>query len=628
MIKGIFSNSLFQQILLVSLAPMFILFIALFSYSIASRLHDAKHNQIEIGHKIAENIAAVSELALISNNINQLQEIVKNTLNNDIVSIKITTSENQVIEETRNRYINGPTSSVYREITQSSIPLRDAITGEILTSNQPEYLGKLELKISNERLHRLQTQIIAVSSLIGGAAFLLGIALAWHISRKLSKPLHEVQQVTRQIARGELSSRIETHHRGELGELQQHINKMAQAIEEQRNSLNRHLTELQIAKSQAEQASQAKSLFLAMMTHELRTPMNGALGMLQLLAGTQLSKEQRDYVSIARSSSEHLLEIVNDILDYSKIEKGSLELEERYYNIDATIRQLLATQELEAQRKGIALNYLSPEEHPDIEILGDETRLRQILLNLCSNAIKFTHQGSVSIALNCQFEAGQYCRLSLAVSDTGIGISDAEREYIFDSFRQADSSTMRRYGGSGLGLAIVERLSELMSAELELDSSPGRGSTFTLQWRCPYRVSNSAKQHQEGSPHYDLENLSALVVEDNPINQLLVTRSLKKWGMSAIGADNGLDALKALEDHSVDIILMDIQMPIMDGLEASRQIRGRMAISTPIIGLSANAQQADQQRCIDAGMNAFLSKPVSLQKLHEQIGQLLARHQI
>ncbi len=619
-------RSLFQQILLASLGPMLVLFIALFSYSLAARLNDAQHNQLDLSRRIAENVAALAELPLISGNRQQLEDILKSALRGDIIAVRIySDSLEQPISISREE-ISTSGSTISTDITQRSILLQDSITGERFTA-APAILGRLELDISNARLNALQQRIISVSSGIGSLAIIIGIFVAWLLGRHLSRPLSEVQHVTQRIASGDHSSRIQQVARGELGELQRHINDMAASIEAQQRALNAHVAELEEAKGRAEAANLAKSQFLATMTHELRTPMNGALGMLQLLTNSPLSDEQMNYVNIAKSSSEHLLNIVNDILDFSRIESGEIQLEERYFATESLLGEILQPLNLEAQNKGIYLKTTIDPQLQGLHILGDETRLRQLLLNLGANAVKFTHQGGVEIGLKQRQRHDDKIELELSVADTGIGISDEQKPKIFNSFHQADSSTVRRYGGSGLGLAIVKRLCEQMDIQLELDSQPGKGSRFTLRWQSPYHaLRRPAAQVSVEQGQLCFADLSALVVEDNPINQLLVTRSLQQWGAEVLTADNGVEAIQVLEKRSVDVIIMDLQMPLMDGFEATLQLRRRLHLTTPVIALSANTEPENQRRCLNAGMNAFLSKPVSLQKLQQSIAEQLTAH--
>ncbi len=618
-------RSLFQQILLASLGPMLVLFIALFSYSLAARLNDAKLNQLDIGHRIAENVAALVELPLISGSRQQLDDILQSALHGDITAIRIYSDHLEHPVSIAKDGAKPAGHTISTTITQRSIPLQDSITGERFGSASNNVLGRLELDISSQRLHQLQQRIVRVSSSIASLAVIIGIGVAWLISRRLSQPLSEIQTVTQRIAQGDHSSRISHLEQGELGELQRHINYMADSIDVQQRVLNQHVEELKQAKSRAEAANVAKSQFLATMTHELRTPMNGALGMLQLLAKSPLSDEQLNYVNIAKSSSEHLLHIVNDILDFSRIEKGDMQLEERFFPARSLLAEFLQPLRFEAQSKGIQLLTDVDPQLEDIEILGDETRLRQLILNLCANAVKFTHDGEVRIRLSQRQRQGDKLQLELQVSDTGIGISDEQKPHIFDSFHQADSSTVRRYGGSGLGLAIVKRLSEVMSAELSLDSELGRGSCFTLRWhsRCRKPLAETTTSQIEYRDEHCFLGVSALVVEDNPVNQLLVARSLQGWGAKVMTADNGVDAVRLLEKHPFNVVLMDLQMPLMDGYEATLQLRRRLHLDTPVIALTANTDSHTQRQCLNAGMNAFLSKPISLQKLQQSIAELL-----
>jgi len=613
-------NTIFRQILIAVLSPALILFLALFGYSLFARLNDAVQSQNELATRIAENIASVSELAIISGSDAQLLDIMASALDSDITSITIFNAESGHHLILNNNQSN---SIDHNEITvpiiQHSIPLADSITGENISEVEEKTIGTVSIKQSRDKLLKLQRQIIKVSSFIAFISILVCICFAWFISRRFSQPLAEIISLTKNITAGNFYKQIRNIKPGELGELQSHVNNMARSIEKQQQELKDNLQNLLQAKEEADKANLAKSQFLATMTHELRTPLNGALGMMQLLSNTQLNAEQNHYLLIARESSELLLNIVNNILDFSEIEKGELQLQEKYFDINAIFDNLLTPLSYEAKKKGLEFTAHIDPQLKDINVLGDDVRIRQILLNLVANAVKFTPHGSVTIALNALQLTGKQATLELKVTDTGIGISEKDQQIIFDSFRQADGSHRRKYGGSGLGLAIVRRLCDLMNADISLTSTENKGSAFTIRWSCPYQISSDLEHHtlQEETL---LAGKTVLIVEDNPINQLLVSKILRRWGMTTVTTDNGAEALIAIEKQRFDIILMDLQMPVMDGFEATQAIRRHAQYRhTPIIALTANNFKDDSDYCFRVGMNDFLSKPVSLTNLKEKI---------
>lgn len=618
-------HTLFQQILIAGISPALLVFSSLFTYSLITRLNDVAISQREIATRIAENIAASSELAIISGNDAQLFDIIRSALAKDITAITVTNALSGKKTSVKSSYQSSESVELLSvPIFQSNIEISDAITGNVSNNfDSPKIIGTVTIEQSKVQLARLQRKIILVSSSIGAISIFLCIILAWVVSRRLSKPFAEINIFTKNIAAGRLGSRLNVEKQGELGELQNHINEMAKSIEAQQRELTNRLVQLELAKTEADAANNAKSLFLATMTHELRTPMNGALGMLQLLSTTSLNQEQNNYIEIAKSSSEHLLNIVNNILDFSKIEKGDLKLEKRHFPPASLLDSLLTPLAYDAKNKGISFNYSVAPELNTINIYADDTRIRQIILNLASNAVKFTHDGGVTITLCGEKLKHQQQRLTLLVADTGIGIAPSNHEIIFDSFRQADSSNQRRYGGSGLGLAIVKRLCKAMDADIEMISTPGEGTQFKVNWVCGYEYQNTAISAD--APQNILSGKKILIVEDNPINQMLVTNIVKRWNMTAITANNGVECLNELQRQSIDIVLMDLQMPIMDGYEASKQIRLNPEFATlPIIALTANNFQEDKDRCFDVGMNDFLSKPVSLNILKEKISAWLS----
>jgi len=388
--------------------------------------------------------------------------------------------------------------------------------------------------------------------------------------------------------------------------------------------------ELEAAKAAAESANAAKTRFLANMSHELRTPMNAILGMTDLALTEPLPPTVRDYLQTAKESADVLLELLNEILDFSRIEAGRFELEATAFSLRKTVEQAVKTLGVRAYEKGLDLVCELPDALPDV-VVGDPLRVRQVLMNLLNNAIKFTPKGEIGVQAAIEERSPDAVTLRFSVSDTGIGITPENLDRIFSPFTQADASTTRRFGGTGLGLAISQRLVNLMGGRMWVESQPQKGSTFH------FTVRFNAIARSIGGPEpaagcetksvlpTPLRALRVLLAEDTPANQKLVLHVLGKRGHHVAVAGDGREALAQLEQENFDVVLMDVQMPEMDGFQATAEIRrfdDRRKARVPIIAMTAHALKGDRERCLDAGMDAYLSKPIDGEELIETVERL------
>jgi signal transduction histidine kinase/ActR/RegA family two-component response regulator len=515
-----------------------------------------------------------------------------------------------------------------------------------------EEIASLELRVDLWPVYQQLAWISGVALVL----WLLGMVAAYVLSRvfnaRITEPLSELADMMSEVTdREDYSQRFRYEVQNELGSVVDAFNEMLERIGDREQRLRKMIVELEEARDQAESAARSKSSFLANMSHEIRTPMNGVMGMIALLKQGELTEQQRAYFETIERSADALLLIIDDILDFTKIEAGRLKLGKSAFRLRDSLSSIEALFSEPASQKGLALTFAVDKAIPEL-IVGDAGRIRQILLNLIGNAVKFTDAGDIRVKAGIS-EGGGGPQVRFSVTDTGPGIHPDDQARIFGEFYQADVSLTRAHGGTGLGLAITEQLVQLMGGRIGFDSSWGKGSSFWVELPMPtpgeVTMSEALPSEQTGASRYNesarlqrLTNPSAsasapttgateypllvsydlqvLVAEDSEVNQFIIRELLAKWGIEIEVTANGLEAVNAFREREFDLILMDIQMPEMDGLEATRQIcrlqrDEGLHPHCAIVGLSAHAMGGDRERYLAEGMVDYLTKPIRTEAL-------------
>lgn len=628
-------------------AVVLVLFSVMFAFFEVRRMHGSVHDDIRsLARLVAEN---VNSSLRIKDYVTTDQVLDSLASRKDIVSSYILLPNGKTISGYARTQGNYSRIDSTRQLESLEIESRQIAEGLQSGSEQIWYedghimyflpisfegsrLGYNYINMELTALHRHELSLVLGWLLLVGPVMLLTYWLSQRLQRHISRPIEQLAGRMATISREKRLLGFMPKETGdEFSILFQGFDEMIQALKDRDQKLESHRKELEMEiqirtraleaeKEKAEQATAAKSLFLANMSHEIRTPMIGVLGMADILRHKGLGEQDKQLVETIYRSGEALLTILNDILDFSKIEAGRLELEPVPVNLAHLANDVACLMRVTAERKGLALALETPDGSP--VVMGDPGRIRQILLNLAGNAIKFTTVGEVSIKLIMTGDPlAQSCDCVFVVQDSGIGILPQMQKRIFESFDQGEGGLARAQGGTGLGLSITRELVQLMSGQIEVESSPGQGSRFTVRLRLPIARQEdafSSDTHRIPTPgdHSSPKLFSTinkggfcvLLAEDNPTTQSLISILLQQMGVGLHIVNDGQEAVDFLDRQEVDLILMDCQMPRLDGFEATSRLRAS-GLKTPIVALTAYARTEDEQQCLDVGMNDFLCKP-------------------
>ncbi|PHQ26113.1 hybrid sensor histidine kinase/response regulator [Marinobacter guineae] len=631
-----------RKLLLLGALPAVVMFLVLMVFFTSARLEDARRDLSDSSQMLADSLAPALEYAVVSGNTLALDQILSQTLRRsraDWIRVSDVLGEQIgfVAHEPVNLRENPERFQIFEaEILQQPLELGSERTSEWF---EPDYgfgsgslrVGTVQVGVSTDVLADRRQDILWTSTAVGVALLLFTILIINHFLSAILSPIRDLAGRIGKLTAGDYQERpLNTHQTSrEVVAIEEQLNQLAKHLDGLRTARDQTLAASENAREKAELANQAKSEFLATMSHELRTPLNGVLGMVDLVQEEPLSNRQRDYLTTARQSTEDLLTVIGDILDYSRMDSGTLRLESQEFDLKQLISNCTATYRHVAEQQGLALNLTFYGEWPDIPLVtGDPARLRQVLAGLIDNAIKFTGDGFINIQAGCVALEDNCVVLNCSVSDSGSGIPVDRLHDIFNSFEQLDGGNARLHGGTGLGLSLVQRLVELMGGHIQVETDLGKGSSFRFELPFELAETNAQPNFAGIPPRESVGGTShALVVEDNPVNQRVATAMLSRLGFQTDSADNGKEALEKVttNHHGYDVILMDCQMPVMDGYEATRYIRewekSNGQSGTPIIALTADVLPGTEKSCLDSGMNDYLAKPVRKENLREVLNR-------
>lgn len=601
------------------------------AYHVFERLHDAQTEQDRSGKIMATQLAAATDFAIMSGNFDSLIPQVDSILAQPgTTTVRILDTNQRVLFSKKNETPTFDAPEYYLEtVHQQSLKLdeTDWLVNDVPLKEQDTVLGFVEIGFSSEYILQKEKAIIIKSIALALVVLLLVGGIGLWLALALEKPLRAIIGLVGALKNRQFDQRVHVKQDGELGALAYHLNLLASMLEEHRALQLKNTEELSTARHRADKANQAKSEFLAMMSHELRTPLNAISGGLQLLNGEPLPDSSKEFVDMATIATGDLRRLVDDVLDFSKVEEGRLALNIRPFLPQNLLQHVTELFRAEAAQKSLELVFVL-EGQTDIWLKGDDMRIRQILSKLLDNAIKFTKKGRVGIKAKINRYNDTQAQLFCEIFDTGIGINANALSHIFQPFTQVDRSHTRSFGGAGLGLAIASRLSRLMHAELRVESELLVGTSFSFEVVLPI-CTECGESKELASISFNgkksVFTAHVLVVDDNPANRKVAEAMLKAVGCTVASANNGQEALNELFAGGIDLVLMDCQMPIMDGYEATRIWREQETERRiPIVALTANASADNEVNCITAGMDSMLSKPFRRQQLEMILSAWLA----
>ncbi|SNB55854.1 Signal transduction histidine kinase [Marinobacter sp. es.042] len=631
-----------RKLLLLGALPAILMFIVLMVFFTSVRLEDARRDLSDSSQMLADSLAPALEYAVVSGNTLALDQILSQSLRRSKADwIRASDVMGDQLGFVSHEPINPDEISEHYQIYEAEILQQPLEFGSERTAEwfEPDYgfgsgslrVGTVQVGVSQDVLAERRQDILWTSIAVGVALLLFSILIINHFLGAILAPIRDLAGRIGQLTDGDYQERtLNTHQSSkEIVAIEERLNQLAHHLAGLKTARDQTLAASEGAREKAEMANQAKSEFLATMSHELRTPLNGVLGMVDLIQEEPLTQRQREYLNTARQSTEDLLTVIGDILDYSKMDSGTLKLDSQEFNLRELISNCTATYRHLAEQQGLALNLKFFGDWPDNPVvIGDPARLRQILAGLADNAIKFTGDGFINIQAGFFALEDNCIILNCSISDSGSGIPTERLQDIFNSFEQVDGGNSRLYGGTGLGLSLVQRLVELMGGHIQVETDLGKGSSFRFE--LPFELADRPREPEpSGTPPRETINGTshALVVEDNPVNQRVATAMLRRLGFHTDSANNGKEALdRVTTNHTgYDIILMDCQMPVMDGYEATRYIReweqSNGQIGTPIIALTADVLPGTEKSCLDCGMNDYLAKPVRKEMLREVLSR-------